>query len=120
MVYLAFFCHDDLSPLAQLEECLSVSKLFGVPQIVFSFAGLDSRTLLGPVRRRDKTETRYNPQPIRFNYRVRGCRHFDSTKRTCRTAIQYIQSLVLACLVLITAFPVTGGISFRSATDAKP
>jgi hypothetical protein len=33
MMYLALFCHDELSPFAQLEECLSVSKLFGVPQI---------------------------------------------------------------------------------------
>src|SRR5450631_1102327 len=28
-----FFCHDENSPFAQPRECLSVSKLFGVPQI---------------------------------------------------------------------------------------
>jgi hypothetical protein len=39
MVYLAFLCHDELSPSAQLEECLSVSKLFGVPQIATRFQG---------------------------------------------------------------------------------
>jgi hypothetical protein len=51
MMYLAVFCHDELSPFAQHEECLSVSKLFGVPQIaIICGRGIQKPTFRGRAR----------------------------------------------------------------------